>query len=86
MIKEETKIENLLRRVSNCDTEAGERLKYHLLRARCSEEYAAKLHFGIGTNWLSPARDSFPSLSSLFIFQNAPEGHDYWSRINNLMK
>ena len=86
MIKEETRIENLLRRVSNCDTEAGKKLRYHLIRSRCSEEYAKELNFGVGSNWSKLVGRFPPSLSALFVFNLSPEGHDYWRNICNLMK
>ena len=89
MIKE-TRIDYLLRSVSNCDTEAGKRLRYHLTRSFCSKEYAESLSFGpkewLHSSWLKAVEGILPNLTSLFIFTFSPEGHDYWHRIHTLVE
>ena len=89
MIKE-TRIDYLLRSVSSCDTEAGERLRYHLTRSLCSREYARSLSFAsrkwLRSSWLKVIEGAPPKLASLFIFVHSPEGHDYWYRIHTLVE
>ena len=71
----ETHLERIQRVVSNYDTEAGQKLRYHITRAQADEVYAEKIGFNPHFN-RSPRET--PTLDSLFIFQDMPEGHDYW--------
>jgi hypothetical protein len=86
LIKKESNIDSLLREVSNCDTEAGERLRYHYTRSNCSKEYAQNLTFSTGPSWLESTEYDNPGLTSLFVFRYSPEGHDYWYKIHTLVE
>lgn len=70
----ETNLERIQRLVSSYDTEAGERLRYHITRAQVSDAYATR----IGFNRVFNDSERLRGLDGLFYFAHTPEGHDYW--------
>ena len=67
-------LKELLRLVFSCDTEAGYRLRYHIMRALACKDYNEKITFS----------GEECRLMSLFVWENTPEGPSYWGKINLL--
>ena len=63
-------LKQLLRKVFSVDTEAGERLRYYIMRSLACEEYARKINFF--------SEES--ELIWLFLWDSTPEGM-YWNQI-----
>ena len=68
-------LKELLRRVFSVDTEAGERLRYHIMRALACKKYRKKIGCGFKAT----------SMTGIFIWSHTFEKHDYWSNINKLV-
>lgn len=68
-------LKELLKRVFSCDTEAGERLRYHIMRALACKEYAKEINF------LPEETD----LICLFFWASTPEGI-YWNQIDLMVR
>ena len=64
----------LLQQVYNCDTEAGHRLRYIIMKALAYKPYAEHIQF-----------HSADILSGIFLWRETLEGNSYWRRIWKLI-
>ena len=67
------KSEILLRRIYSVDTEAGDRFRYHIMRAEACPEYVDDIEFKESDN-----------LARSFRWAFTPEGYEYWEEIFDL--
>ncbi|MBE9571982.1 MAG: hypothetical protein IMF11_15235 [Proteobacteria bacterium] len=67
-------LKEILRDVFSVDTEAGYRIRYHIIRALACEDYAKTISFDPRA-W---------GLLGIFEWRFTSEGRKYWSDIRNL--
>ena len=67
-------LKELLHLVFSCDTKAGYRLRYHIVRALACKDYKEKIAFS----------EKECRLISLFVWEDTSEGQSYWGKINLL--
>lgn len=64
-------LKELLRKVYSIDTEAGHKVRYHIMRALACEDYAKEIDFDIETS----------ELGLIFLWKYTHEKYGYWKNI-----
>ena len=71
-------LKELLKMVYSADTEAGHRLRYHIMRAAACPAYAVKIDFVEENYW--------SDLLNTFSWFYTSEGFEYWNKIHELTR
>lgn len=71
-------LKELLRKVYSIDTEAGHKLKYHIIRALACEDYIEEIGF-------EEHEDVPNTIGNSFLWGFTLEGVEYWSKIDMLI-